>query len=603
MKNTLILTWMGLIILGLLTTSLVDSVNNIYTDPTELFENNTDIFSTRGTRSDPWNINSTKIFENEDHTLDMDIIIYDSGSLTIKESTLTIDQTHDFEYKIVVKDYGKLILDNGTIKSNFAIQVEVHNFGNLILKDKSYLMINRLEADGNSNLTIEDSEVSTTDNDLIVNLLEFSNLEMHLRSKIKSKTFSGEGSSSIILDNSNIIADSFTVNCSKVNIENNNNVVNFAVDSCLYFSISNSVVEELTVSNCLQVTLEDSTVVRDSKIEIASNVLIQNSQVTNLSISYCTSELLLSGAIVEGLDAFDCEAVTITDNSKIMDSEITTCKDLKISDIFDLDSLQVDNCENSVSIIRSTIKHLNVLAPNMYMEGSSIACTEDELKVLTSASTFYAVDTGFNLPLNFSGNTDAYLINTDTNGNVPEVHVTGNAEASIYWWLTINVIDNESNPLEGVEVKLYDYFTDQIQNSSVTDIDGMVKFAVLSNVIVSGGPKHPENKSYYYEGIYGNFKTTDSRSTRMDHNRNRELIFGESLTPIDDDEDDDATFLEMYLGIIIVLILIIIVLGILAGRGGGSKKKSPPEDEGDRRPGPRGGSGRYPPRGPYRRMR
>ena len=102
-------------------------------------EYNTDIFSTRGTRGDPWNINGTKIFENEDHTLDRDIIIYESGSLTLKQSTLTIDQTADFEYEIVVKDSGKLILENGTIKSNFAIKVTVQNFGNLNLKEKSYL--------------------------------------------------------------------------------------------------------------------------------------------------------------------------------------------------------------------------------------------------------------------------------------------------------------------------------------------------------------------------------------------------------------------------------------------------------------------------------
>jgi hypothetical protein len=596
---------MGLIILGLLSTSIVDSVNNIYNDPSELVENNTDIFSTRGTRGEPWRINSTRTFDNEDHTRSQNITIYESGSLTIIESTLSIDQTRDFEYQIVVKDSGKLVLENGTIKSNFAIKVIIQNFGNLNLKDKSYLLVNELEADGNSKLTIDDSEISTADNDLFVHLSGFSNLEMRQRAKIKSKTFSGEGSSSIVLDNSNIIADAFTVNCSKVNIKNNNNVVNFAVDSCLNFSISNSVVEELTVSNCIQVTIEDSTVVRDSKIEIASNVLIENSQVTNLSISYCTSELLLSGAIVEGLDAFDCETVTVIGNSKITDSEITTCKDLVISDIFELDSLQVDNCENSVSIIRSTIKHLSVWAPYMYMKGSNIASTKEELDILTKATTFYASDTNFNHALNFSGNTEAYLININPVGVMPEVYVSGNAEVSIYWWLTINVIDNESNPLEGVEVNLYNFFSEELVNSSVTDVDGMVQFAVLSNVIVSGGPKHPENESYYYEGIYGNFKTVDSRSTRMDHNRNRELIFGESLTAIDDDGDDEATFLEMYLGIIIVLILVIIVLGILASRGGGSKKKSPPEDEGDHRPGPRGGGRRYPPPrgGPYRRTR
>ena len=363
----------------------------------------------------------------------------------------------------------------------------------------------------------------------------------------------------------------------------------------------------MTVSNCIQVTIEDSTVVRNSKIEIASNVRIENSQVTNLSISYCTSRLELSGAIVEGLDAFDCEAVIITDNSKITDSEITTCQDLEISDIFELESLQVDNCQNSVSIIRSTIEHLSVWAPYMYMDGSDIRSTKDELDILTKATTFYASDTTFNHALNFSGNTEAYLININPAGVMPQVYVTGNAEASVYWWLTINVIDNESNPLEGVEVNLYDYFTDEIENSSVTDIDGIVQFAVLSNVITSSGPKHSENKSYYYEGIYKNYKTVDSRSTRMDHNRNRELIFGESLTEDGEDDDDEASFLEMYLGVIIVLILIIIILAIIAGRGSGEKKKSPPpEDEGPRRPGPRGrgGRGRYPPpRGPYRRMK
>jgi hypothetical protein len=285
---------------------------------------------------------------------------------------------------------------------------------------------------------------------------------------------------------------------------------------------------------------------------------------------------------------------------------ITTCNDLTISDIFELDSLYIDNCEESVSIIRSTINHLEVFAPYMYMESSTIACTKDELDILTRSGTFYALDTTFYHELNFTGNTKAHLININPEGVMPKVNVIGNAEASIFWWLTINVIDNASNPLVGVEVNLYDFFTDQKENSSVTDVDGIVKFAVLSNIITRNGPKHAENKSYYYEGIYGEYKTVDSRSTRMDHNRNRELIFGESITDSEENGDEDESNFEMYLAIIIILILIIAVLGALAGRsGGGSKKQSPPpEDEGDRRPGPPRGRRRVPPRyGPPRRYR
>jgi hypothetical protein len=604
MKRTLFLTWMGLIILGIITTTLLDSVHYITTDSTDV-DYDMDIYGTRGTRGEPWMINTTRIFDNEDHTLDRDIIIYESGSFTIKEATLTIVQSYDYEYKIVVKDSGKLILQNGTIESNYAIKVFVNNFGNLKMSDRSYLKVNDLEADGNTVLTISNSEISNADNDLKVNLLEFSNLEMRQRAKIRSATFAGEGSSSILLDNSNIIADSFIVNCSKVNIMNNNNIINFEVDSCLDFTISNSNVEELTISNCRTVTIEGSTTVIDSRIEIATEVDIRNSQVTNLSVSYCTTQLLISQSIVEGLRGFDCEAVKITNNSKILDSEITTCEDLTISDIFDLDSLHIDHCDDSVSIIRSTINSLKVFAPYMYMDRSTIACTKDELDVLTKSGTFYATDTTFYQGLNFTGNTKAHLININPDQVMPKIQVTQNAEAYIFWWLTINVIDNASNPLEGVEVNLYDFFTDQLENSSVTNDDGVVQFAVLSNVIDKDGPKNAENKSYYYEGVYGNFKTVDSRSTRMDHNRNRELIFGDSISDAEEEDEEDEQTFEMYLGLIIILILIIAILGALAGRSsGGSKHKEPPEDEGDRRPYPPRGGRRVPPRrSPPRRYR
>lgn len=595
MKKILILLWVGIFILGLNTTIITDS--EYYEKDAGNIDGN-DLFSIRGSRGDPWYINTSRTFASDsgDQSLDMDIIIYESGSLTIKDITLTMDQSQDYQYKIEIKDSGKLILDNGVLKSNFAFGIYVQNFGTMNLKKGSLLNITKLETNGNSKVIIENSKISNER--LTITQYEYSNLEMKQLSEINCKIFSGEGSTSIKLDNSNIIAKTFTINCSKVEILNNNNVNNFAVDSCLNFKISNSIVQNLEVANGDVVSFIDATTVKDSFIDVATTIIIQDSQAINLSINYCTSELLLSEADIQNLMVLESNSISITNNTKVRTSEIITCNSLIISDIY-LDSLEVDNCQNSVSIIRSTINHLKVSAPYMNMIESDIASNAEELDKLTQATTFYAINSSFNLPLNFRGETIAHLVDIDTNDKMPEVNVSGNAKAYINWWLTINVIDNESNPLVGVEVKVHDFFTDEIVNSSVTNNDGIVRFALLGNVIKDDGPEHSQNKSYYFEGIYQDYNTIDDRATRMDHSRNRELIFGESLVPKAEKDDEGELSLEGYIGLIIIVILVILIIITLASRSGGRGKKNSGNNNGGtgRGGGVAGGSYRPPPRG------
>ncbi|MCK5559734.1 MAG: hypothetical protein KAJ51_04045 [Thermoplasmata archaeon] len=599
MKKILILVWMGVLILGLFTTVLLNSGCYLDDNGAELATPaGATNLNTRGTRSDPWYINTTRIFASDsgDQVLDMDIIIYETGSLTIKDITITMDQSQNYQYKIQIKDSGKLILDNGILRSNFDFAIYVQDFGKLELKKGSLLNITKLEIKGNSKVVIQNSKIENSD--LTVYQYEFSSLEMKQLSEIKCKTFSGEGSSSIKLDNSNIIAKTFIINCSKVEILNNNNVNNFEVISCLDFTISKSTVQDLKVANCRLVSFVGDTNVKNSLIDVATDIIIEDSKATNLTINYCTSELLLSRADIENLEALECSAVSITNNTNVRSSHISKCKSLTILGIY-LDSLDVDHCENSVSIIRSTINHLKVTAPYTSMVESDIACNEEELDLLTQSSTFYAINSSFNLPLNFKGDTIANLVNIDTNDKTPEINVSGDAIANIYWWLTINVIDNESNPLVGVEVKVHEFFTDEVVNSSVTNNDGIIRFALLGNVIKEDGQQHSQNKSYVYRGVYQDYKAEDLRNTRMDTNRNRELLFGETLTPPKKDDEDDELSLEGYIGIIIIIILVILVIITLASRGGGSKKNSGNSSGGDtgRVGGRPSGGYRPPPRG------
>lgn len=601
MKKILILVWMGVLILGLFTMVLLNS--GCYLD-----KNGADLaipagapnFNTRGTRGEPWYLNTTRIFDSEqgDQVLDRDIIIYETGSLTIKDITLTMDQSQNYQYKIQVKDSGKLKLENAILKSNFDFAIYVQDFGMVDLKKGSLLNITKLEIKGNSKVVIQNSIVEN--NDLTIDQYDFSSLEMKQVSEIRCKTFQGEGSSSIKLDNSNIIAKNFIINCSKVEILNNNNVNDFEVISCLDFTISKSTVQNLKVANCRLVSLIDDTNVKNSLIDVATDIVIEDSKATNLTINYCTSELLLSRADIENLEALECGAVSITNNTNVRNSHISKCKTLTILGVIYLDSLDVDQCQNTVSIISSTINHLKVTAPYTSIEESDIACDQEELDMLTQGTKFNALNSSFDVPLNFKGNTIANLISIDTNDKMPEVNVSGNAIANIYWWLTINVIDNESNPLPGVEVNVHDFFTDEVINTSITNNDGIVRFALLGNVIKADGPQHSQNRSYVYRGVYQGFKAEDLRNTRMDTNRNRELLFGETLTPDDgDDKEDDELSLEGYIGIIIIVILVILIIITLASRGGGSKKNSGNSSGGDtgRIGGRSGGGYRPPPRG------
>ena len=254
------------------------------------------------------------------------------------------------------------------------------------------------------------------------------------------------------------------------------------------------------------------------------------------------------------------EEVTTLDiqNSEISQLDIEECNKLTTYNTY-FDNSKLQNSLDQVVFHSSTIEHCTIFPLKLEIYNSKIIGNKDELNDLTRGQKLIAYNSSFNAPLHFTGTSQADLVNCSTLGSKPpKVIVDEDAQVDLYWWLNVQVLDNESKPLPNVLVTVHDFMMNTKVKEGVSADQGRVTFALLANTITKNGWNTKNNKSYFIRGNYDTHFKENGTGIWMKDNTNCILDFSD----VKEESVKENTFFtpETITGILIFIIIVILII-------------------------------------------
>ncbi len=529
---------------------------------------------------DTWYIYTTKeIVENI--SFELPIVINSSGELRIKNSAwLELIQNHNYERNITIKDNGTLRLTKGILSSNHALRIQLKDKGKLILDKNSILKITRLDTKDNTQIHIIKSTLTPGAGGLFIDIGGESSLELNEGTIVNADIIKAHENSELVLNNCDIDAKDFAIECKKVSLVSNPDLRDLMIDSCDELSITNSKVSSLRVTKCTNLYSSYNTTIINSEITNLeygwlSFAEIQNlkfDKINDLEINGCNVNILKINKMVINLKII---------KSEISQLDIKSCQKLETYGTH-FDNSELESSLDLVEFHSSTVEHCSMFPLQVKIFDSIIIGNTEELNDLTRGTRLDAYNSSFNAPLHFTGTSEAHIINCSTNGNIPpQVIIDEDAKINIYWWLDVQVLDNTSKPLPGATVTVCDFITNAPIKSGISDSYGQVSFYLQANTITKNGWKTRNNKSYFVTGTYDGRKASNETGIWLKDNIKTYLDF----TEVKEKKKEPKPFFtfETIIGIIIFIIILVLVVISLAG---GRKKPEPPpraRDHGSRR--------------------
>ncbi|NHI93976.1 MAG: hypothetical protein EAX96_15920 [Candidatus Lokiarchaeota archaeon] len=105
-----------------------------------------------------WSINSTTYHNQTVKIINESILIEDNGILIINwNGTILMNSTTEYDYNITIKDNGKLILNNGSIKNINKTKIYLKDNASIIAYNNSKIALTSINSTGNSTLNFNDS--------------------------------------------------------------------------------------------------------------------------------------------------------------------------------------------------------------------------------------------------------------------------------------------------------------------------------------------------------------------------------------------------------------------------------------------------------------
>ena len=373
----------------------------------------------------------------EDRRVTESIIIMDNATLRIENSKVNVTQESDFEFKIEIKDHGRLILVNSIMTSNMKINVYLNDSGKLELWNCSVLQSSSLVVKGEGVvLTMINSTVETQD----MRLEEMSELDLGKLKDDKKLTDFRIG-----ICNSRLNIVDCSINGIIVDTAGEVEIHNTVIEgnSWLYeckeiIEISNSTVDNLTIESCVEFVA--------SRTDINHMVIIQ-----------------CSGIEDKGLEFYNCVlgdiVVDLIPSILISGGEVTPTKkgfldNLCSSKIFRAEMGAV--FKYPLTFTGDTVAYLM----NISVEGIE-ARGEAQIKLV-----------------NWDQKT-----RISTKLHTPGLEVYDEGRIELHRTLEIVVRDRNNATLSGVEVRILEDIGNETLYSRETDEKGMAQFIVLTSII------------------------------------------------------------------------------------------------------------------------
>ncbi len=450
--------------------------------------------------------------DTSDRVVKESIIVEDDASLQVINSTINIIQDSDFQYSIIVRDRGTLILDRGTIKSNKPINIYISDSATLELRNDSSLKSTSFSAHGvGVTLTLDNSVLDV--NDISINELD----ELNLVSLSGAKKLKPQ-----------------------------------RVEECrTQLSITDCEVEELIVDSAGSVIFRNSTVLDDSWIYTCEGTVeLDNSTVNNLTVQSC-------GALRAHTSYFR--------RIWIVESTGTGAEA----------GLEFHNCtleDVVVDVMPSILISGGAVSPGKKGFVDSL-CSAEQFRAQRGASFSYplylrgttsAYLSNISAPeLEVRENSHVSLHNwhgkTELVGDdyvTPDLRVFDQGRIELYRTLEVLVTDRKNTPIPRAEVKVFEDIGDETLYTGFTDSDGRAVMDVLSSLIEADGE---EFKGFYKaEATYGSDSNT--ATTKMDFQRSVEMKLDVLVNGNGESAESSGWFWPVLLILVILILMCFMVI-------------------------------------------
>jgi len=398
-----------------------------------------------GSRDSSWTFSDTReeeLRDTSDRVVKESIIVEDNAYLQVINSTINLIQEFDFQYSIVVRDSGTLILDDGLITSNNKTNIFLNDSATLELYNDSSLAATSFTAQGKGvNLTLDDSGLVIDD----ITLTELNQLSLvSLTGPKKLKPQRVEKCNSIL-------------------------------------TITDSEVEELIVDSEGTVVFRNSTVLDGSWIDCDGTVELDNTTVNDLTVQSCgafhayesyfrrISILQSTGTGTDGgLEFHNCTLVDVVVD--MMPSILISGGVVSPGKKGFVDSL----C--SAELFRAQ-RGASFSYP-LFFRGTTSAYLSNISAPEVNASEYSYVTLH-----NWHNRTE--LAGSDY--VTPDLSVFGQGKIELYRTLEVLVSDQSNAVLAGAEVKVFEDIGDETLYRGYTDSDGRAVMDVLSSVLDANG--------------------------------------------------------------------------------------------------------------------
>jgi hypothetical protein len=538
-----------------------------------------------------WYIYSLKEL-TENVTFELPIVINSSGELRIKNrATIELLQKFDFQRNITIKDNGTLRIKKSTLFSNRALYIKLMDTGKLIIEKGGEFKVTKVSAKGNSVIKIQGGKLSPGSGDLDIDLIDDATLNLDSGIIDNADRFSAMDNTKLELNNCSFTSKEYDISCAELKIASNAVITDLKIDSCKNINIYNSRLTGFEISSCENLNSYSSSEIINMNIESLGVATLTSSEIQNLRIDY-VNDLSLQSCEVNILKIKEKVTNLNIQNSDISQLDIEECKKLETYNTY-FDNSELKSSTDQVVFHSSTIEHCTIFPLKLEIYNSEIIGNKDELNDLTRGQHLMAYNSSFNAPLHFTGTSQADLVNCSTLGTIPpKVIVDSDAQVNLYWWLDVQVLDNESKPLPNVLVTVHDFITNTKIKEGVSAEFGRVKFALLANTITKHGWNTKNNKSYFIRGNYDTLLKENGTGIWMKDNTNSILDFSE----VKEESVKEETFFtpETITGILIfIIIVILIIFSLVSGRksknGKGKAGSGSGRTNGDRNGGYNGG--------------
>jgi hypothetical protein len=536
---------------------------------------NTDKLNTRSDNG-AWYIYDQKVIK-DDRTLDRAIIINSTGELLINNSAVfEMRQNYEYHRNITIKNNGTLRLHKATLQSNKPLQIIIEDNGRVILENNSILKARKIIVNEESLLKLGQSTIFPGVGGLTITIKDKSTLDLTSSSINNADTVSAKDKSYFRIKDSEIDSKIFDITCKEITITSNKIFRDMNVNRVEYAYIMGSTVNNLNIESCAFMRISQGSKIIDSTFDDLNEVDIVGSTLENIQINEIDSTL------------------TIKNSYNVSNVNVKNCTTLRIQNSR-LNRFNLEHFSYFIEIQDSTIEQCSILPEKIHIYNSVFICSQEQLNIITRASTLVAYNSSFNDPLKFSGNSIANLVNCTTSGDIPPiVRAYNNAKVDLYWWLDVYVVDAQGAPLPDAEVSIHDYFSNEKITQGIADENGKVKFKLLANSITKNGWDTIENNSYFLKGKYD--KDTEDRSDDpiwMEINQESTLKFKN----VNKKKEEPRPLLsnEQLITLIFVIVVIIILIGVTIS---GRSKRNERNDRSGSRPeksGPDHPQKRHPP--------